>query len=150
MRVARFAFPLWFPLGLGIACGIVALAWYQGYLLCPVAFLTGYPCPSCGMTRAFSAILSGNFRAAFTYHPLGPVVALGAATYVVAAAVRHVRGRNQASARRGPVFTHRSTRLCVLLAGVLLIGVWVVRLCGGLGGPATVRSPLSTHEMFRR
>lgn len=30
----------------------------------------GIPCPSCGMTRAYMALLHGDFKKAFFYHPL--------------------------------------------------------------------------------
>jgi hypothetical protein len=33
-------------------------------------WMTGLPCPGCGMTRACLHVLSGNFEEAFYYHPL--------------------------------------------------------------------------------
>ena len=38
--------------------------------LCIVRKNTGFPCPSCGMTRAHIEILKLNFKKAFYYHPL--------------------------------------------------------------------------------
>ena len=32
--------------------------------------LLGFPCPTCGMTRAYFALLRLDFKAAFAYHPL--------------------------------------------------------------------------------
>lgn len=37
---------------------------------CPVYWLTGIPCPGCGMTRAFEALLHLDIAGAFYYHPL--------------------------------------------------------------------------------
>lgn len=37
---------------------------------CPFRKLTGVPCPGCGMSRAWLAVLHGNFKEAFHYHPL--------------------------------------------------------------------------------
>lgn len=37
---------------------------------CFFRFFTGIPCPSCGMTRAFSSLIKLNFRESFYYHPL--------------------------------------------------------------------------------
>ncbi len=37
---------------------------------CPFFALTGYPCPTCGMTRAWTAVLSLDFPTALAYHPL--------------------------------------------------------------------------------
>ena len=45
---------------------IVLIIWYGSHLLfdhfCPLILLTGFPCPGCGLTRAFYAF--------FTLHPL--------------------------------------------------------------------------------
>lgn len=38
--------------------------------LCIIRNNTGFPCPSCGMTRAHIEILKLNFKKAFYYHPL--------------------------------------------------------------------------------
>lgn len=53
------------------ACLIIALFCFYR---CPFLFLWGIPCPGCGMTRAFLALLHLDFAAAFYYHPLFPVV----------------------------------------------------------------------------
>lgn len=37
---------------------------------CPIKLITGYPCPSCGMTRAGFAALTFNFKEAFFYNPI--------------------------------------------------------------------------------
>ena len=37
---------------------------------CFFRFFTGFPCPSCGMTRAFFSLIKLNFRDSFYYHPL--------------------------------------------------------------------------------
>ncbi|WP_028330533.1 DUF2752 domain-containing protein [Brachyspira alvinipulli] len=38
--------------------------------LCIIRNNTGFPCPSCGMTRAHIEVLKLNFEKAFYYHPL--------------------------------------------------------------------------------
>ena len=43
---------------------------------CPFFFITGIPCPLCGMTRAVLNLLHFNFKAAFYYHALWPLLAL--------------------------------------------------------------------------
>lgn len=43
-------------------------------LVCPVHWLTGIPCPGCGMTRSFVAIARGQLPTALDYHPLGPLL----------------------------------------------------------------------------
>lgn len=42
--------------------------------ICIFYNLTGIPCPSCGMTRAYLALFQGDFKEAFLYHPLFPLV----------------------------------------------------------------------------
>ncbi len=37
---------------------------------CPIKFLTGISCAGCGMSRAWLAIIRGDFAAAFSFHPL--------------------------------------------------------------------------------
>ena len=37
---------------------------------CPIRRLTGFPCPGCGMTRAFLAAFRLDFAEAFRLHPL--------------------------------------------------------------------------------
>lgn len=39
------------------------------YSLCPMVLITGYPCPSCGMTRAGVFILTGQFAEAWRLQP---------------------------------------------------------------------------------
>ena len=38
--------------------------------LCLIKTVTGYPCPGCGMTRAYLNFFSGNLHEALHYHPL--------------------------------------------------------------------------------
>ena len=37
---------------------------------CPIQYFLHIPCPGCGITRAYIAILSLDWKAAFRYHPL--------------------------------------------------------------------------------
>ncbi len=41
-----------------------------GYENCLFHFIFHYPCPGCGLTRAFLSCFRGDFRQAFRYHPL--------------------------------------------------------------------------------
>lgn len=44
--------------------------------LCPFKFLTGLPCPTCGVTRGLSALLHGKVFLAAHLNPLAFIVAI--------------------------------------------------------------------------
>jgi len=41
--------------------------------LCGFLWLTGRPCPFCGLTRSLAYLLKGDFALALTLHPLSPL-----------------------------------------------------------------------------
>ncbi|BFM39148.1 DUF2752 domain-containing protein [Synechocystis sp. LKSZ1] len=45
---------------------------YSSPLFCPFKALTGIPCPSCGLTRSFTALALGDLPSALSYHLFGP------------------------------------------------------------------------------
>jgi hypothetical protein len=47
------------------------------FLLCGFRWLTGYPCPLCGMTRALCSLAKGEWQQALHFHPFSPLVLLG-------------------------------------------------------------------------
>jgi len=53
-----------------------------GFPPCTFVLLTGYPCPTCGMTTAFSYAVRGQLIAAFSAHPAGLALALATAAAV--------------------------------------------------------------------
>jgi len=64
------------------AIGAVALFCFFGLLnppdepslrLCPFYWLTGRPCPLCGLTRAFCALAKGHWTQAVHFHALSPL-----------------------------------------------------------------------------
>ena len=58
----------------GSVCLLLQLIFHT---VCPMRLLTGFPCPGCGMTRALIAFFSGDFHAAWHYHPLFPAIPAG-------------------------------------------------------------------------
>lgn len=82
---------------------------------CPILWLTGVPCPGCGMTRACGALLHLDIAGAFYYHPLFWLVP-PAALYLAHQSAWHLPG--------GP----RARR--VVLVGVIVsfVGVYLYRL----------------------
>jgi len=55
----------------------------NGPVLCVFRRATGVPCPSCGLTRSWTATAHGRVRDGFRLHPLGPPALLGAAVLSV-------------------------------------------------------------------
>ncbi len=51
--------------------------------ICPFYYITGIPCPLCGMTRALFSVLILNFKSSFYYHALWPLVVIFLPTYVL-------------------------------------------------------------------
>ena len=56
------------------------LAWLHrcGISVCLFRRLTGWPCLTCGATRAFASLLSGNLAAALKLQPLAVIAAVSA------------------------------------------------------------------------
>jgi hypothetical protein len=46
----------------------------QAQSLCPIKMTTGFPCPSCGITKSIVSFYKGNIAQSLTYHILGPAL----------------------------------------------------------------------------
>lgn len=61
---------------------LVAALWRPadegGFILCPFRALTHYPCPGCGMTRAFCALAHLEFWRAVRFNVFSPLLFLAA------------------------------------------------------------------------
>lgn len=72
-----------------VASAIGAWLWLRlGYPVPPCTWreLIGVPCPSCGATRSVTALLAGNWAAAFLMNPLVFLGAIGVVLYDIYAA----------------------------------------------------------------
>lgn len=72
-------------------------------LFCPFQQITGWPCPTCGATRALAALTQGRLIVALSFNPLVAAVSLflvGAA--IVSLACRALRLELPAPPRPGP------------------------------------------------
>jgi len=61
----------------------IGLLWPQ----CPFLAMTGWPCLTCGATRATIAFVHGNFLEAFSWNPLAFLALCGVAVFDLYAAV---------------------------------------------------------------
>jgi hypothetical protein len=108
---------------LGLSILMVVSPASEGPTLCPFALCTGTACPGCGMTRAASALIRGDFDAAMTLHPLVPLVALQLAIGWVWYLLTRT-GRTQP-------LSSRTVNAILIGTGLVLLGVWVTRLLSG-------------------
>ena len=90
-----------------------------GIDLCPFHLLTGLICPLCGLCRSISSFLHGEWLAGFRYHPLGIGVIVFLGFLIVFNRIP------LASIGRLGFYSERGR---VLTAGVVVLGVWVIRL----------------------
>ncbi len=104
-------------------------------VVCPMAVITGIPCPGCGMTRATLHALHGDFAASFRFHPLAMIIVPLLAIYASAHAVSYIRhGVSKVDSIVNGKWIDRGLILLLLT----LLGVWVARFFGAFGGPAPV------------
>lgn len=108
-----------------VALVVVASVWR-----CPVKLVSGYPCPTCGMTRATRLLLHGDIVGATRLHPLVwltvPVVML----FVGAELVGYARSGTWGASRR-----IRGADALMLTTATLLFALWIARFGGYFGGP---------------
>ena len=65
----------WRLLAGGLLLTFLALYTPPFYPLCGFRWLTGRPCPLCGLTRAFFALAKGHWAEAIRLHALSPLAA---------------------------------------------------------------------------
>ncbi|MFW6437891.1 MAG: DUF2752 domain-containing protein [Armatimonadota bacterium] len=94
---------------------------------CPFRWLSGLPCPMCGMTTAFTLMARGDVLSALSAHVLGPGVYLATWGLAGAALTGLVRGT--------PPLPRWVVRADAARMAMVLIGVgWLVNLARHLFG----------------
>jgi len=92
-------------MALAVCAGVLVAAWllqpspegygtHEQWLVVPCAFrwITGLPCPMCGLTTAFALMARGEVLAALSAHVLGPALYAGTGLLGLASAVALARG----------------------------------------------------------
>lgn len=91
---------------------------------CPLRLVTGIPCPTCFLTRATAAALTGNLSESVRLHAFGPAVAAGLVVWSVLAIRQGRMVPKPPTGIGGPVVLRRLAGTC--LSG--LLGYWMARL----------------------
>jgi hypothetical protein len=114
------------------ASALIAAGWLISGLptpLCPLHALTGIPCPTCGMTRATTALMHSHPVEALVWNPLMTLVLFGAALYVLYAAVVVIGKLPRLRWTPPSRSESRWIRICVIL---LLAANWAYLICRGV------------------
>ncbi|HYJ03743.1 MAG TPA: DUF2752 domain-containing protein [Chthoniobacterales bacterium] len=79
---------IWLSVSLATLAGGAAWLWIGlRWPQCPFLAVTGWPCLTCGATRATIALLHGNFLQAFSWNPLAFLALCGVAVFDLYAVV---------------------------------------------------------------
>ncbi len=98
-----------------------------GLPACSVVVLTGYPCPTCGMTTAFAYTVRGRLIAAFLAQPAGTLLAMATIAAVGISLGVLVTGK----VWRINWYRVPPGRVSVLVLAILL-GGWIFKLVRGI------------------
>ncbi|MBU0719563.1 MAG: DUF2752 domain-containing protein [Planctomycetes bacterium] len=94
---------------------------------CTLVMLTGYPCPTCGMTTAFAHTVRGQLVAAFWANPAGLIFAIGT---IAAGAV------SLSVVFTGKVWAVNWYRISpsklAIVAILIVVGGWMFKLIAGV------------------
>lgn len=94
---------------------------------CSLVALTGYPCPTCGMTTAFAHSARGQFLSAVKAQPAGLILALATALTTILAM------RSVLTGRRWSINWYRVRPFKTAIAlCLMLLGSWVFKIVLGV------------------
>lgn len=100
---------------------------------CVFRRLTGFPCPTCGFTRAFCDFANGNWGNGIHESPLALVLFIITVAIFVYNALVTLAALCGRRLQRAPIFQFSSGKIVVMVIvfSVLLVANWIYRL--GLG-----------------
>lgn len=126
--------------GVGASVGRIAkalLPWaifgaffFVDFPLCPMKHMLGIPCPGCGLTRATESLVTGDVGAALAFHPLVPLILPMVAWMVVRLTLVSAGLLSRDSF--DPL--NKLPKWFWVAFVVVMLGVWIARMAGGLGG----------------
>lgn len=96
-------------------------------IVCPLHAATGVPCPTCGATRAFAALLQGRIGTSLWMNPAVPVAAAAGLVFVPYALLTDLLGLP----RLHVALTARERRLLGWSAGLATAALWTFLIVVG-------------------
>jgi hypothetical protein len=133
--------PRWRRAAIGLSVSSAGVALLQALPLCPLANLTGWPCPGCGLTRASIALLHGDVAGALAIQPLTPIIVPLLGVFAGGAWLGYVRtGEPTPPWTRAHPGVQRLLEATAALVSVALIALWLARFAGLFGGPVPVHA----------
>jgi hypothetical protein len=94
---------------------------------CAFKSITGLPCPTCGATRAFLALVQGGWRESLALNPLVVPAVLGGTVYVPYALAVSLFRRPRLRLR----LSARDRQRARVLVGAVVAGVWTYLIVVG-------------------
>lgn len=108
--------------GAFLPAALTGYLWFKGQhpllpgMPCPLRALTGIPCPTCFLTRATAAALTGNLAGSVQLHAFGPIAAAALVWWSITA----IRQRR--------LMPWDLPALPLAVAGLGMLSYWLLRL----------------------
>lgn len=90
---------------------------------CAIKQMTGYSCPSCGLTRSFHAGANLNITQAFAFHIIGPLLLLGVVLLFLKFIFESVTGSAIQIKVKSSI-----TKIIVLTISIVWVVFWIWRV----------------------
>ncbi|MDQ2973922.1 MAG: DUF2752 domain-containing protein [Acidobacteriota bacterium] len=91
---------------------------------CPIFRITGIPCPGCGLSRAVTLLLRGDFKGSFRYHAFAPILLLSIVAVILAAFLP--KSITQPIVSKAEQLEGKTKLTVIILSGLFLY--WLARL----------------------
>lgn len=94
---------------------------------CYFKSLTGYSCPTCGLTHSFYEFAHFNLKSSFSHHFLGPILYVTLFILLCALIYESIIGR-----RINLNVRSRDKKMLLILAVAVWFGYWIIRFANEL------------------
>jgi hypothetical protein len=107
---------------------VLGVVYFQIPIACPFKAITGIPCPGCGGTRAFIALLHGHIWEAITINPLSVLLILCLLVAPVWVFVDCLRGTKTLDR----VLKYQWPTWSIIVMAVVILANWIWNICKGI------------------